>query len=88
MAKRRRALGEKAKAKPYLEALQRVQGATGASKLLAQIHLQEGSIERAISVLEAYLKIEPADGQAMTLLASSLMAQGRNARAMGSKITR
>lgn len=76
------ALGEKAKAKPYLEALQRVQGATGASKLLAQIHLQEGSIERAISVLEAYLKIEPADGQAMTLLASSLMAQGRNARAI------
>ena len=76
------ALKEKEKAKPYLEALQRVQGSTTASKLLAQIFLQEGNLDRAVAVLETYLKANPADGQAMTLLASALMAQGRNARAV------
>ncbi|WP_162241742.1 XrtA/PEP-CTERM system TPR-repeat protein PrsT [Pseudorhodoferax sp. Leaf267] len=76
------ALNEKEKAKPYLEALQRVQGATAASKLLAQIYLQESSLDRAVGVLEAYLRTQPSDGQAMTLLASVHMAQGRNARAI------
>jgi putative PEP-CTERM system TPR-repeat lipoprotein len=75
-------LGEREKAKPLLETLMRVQGPSAASKLLAQIYLQENNVERAASVLEAYLRLQPADGQAMVLLASAHMAQGRNARAI------
>jgi tetratricopeptide (TPR) repeat protein len=48
-------LGEVEKAKGYLEAFQRVQGNTPASKLLAQIYLGESRADRAIEVLEAYL---------------------------------
>lgn len=74
-------LGESEKAKFYLEAFQKVQGNTPASKLLAQIYLTEGQVDRAISVLQAYLKTNQADGQAMTLLGSALMYKGQNARA-------
>lgn len=74
-------LGESDKAKSYLEAFQKVQSNTPASKLLAQIYLTEGQIDRAILVLEAYLKTNQADGQAMTLLGSALMFKGQNARA-------
>lgn len=74
-------LGEREKAKPYLELLQRVQGASPASKLLAQIHLDEGDTDRAVLLLEAHLKAQPADAQAMTLLAAAQMARGQHARA-------
>lgn len=75
-------LGEVEKAKGYLEAFQRVQGNTPASKLLAQIYLSESRADRAVEVLEAYLKAQPGDGQAMMLIGSALMAKGQNARAM------
>lgn len=75
-------LNEREKAKEYLEAFQRAQGNTPASKLLAQIYLDEARTDRAIEVLEAYLKAQPADGQAMILLGSALMAKGHHARAV------
>ena len=76
-------LNEREKAKQYLEAFQRSQGNTPASKLLAQIYMGESSTDRAIEVLETYLKAQPADGQALTMLSAALMAKGRNARAVG-----
>lgn len=75
-------LNEREKAKSYLEAFQRVQGNTPASKLLAQIYLDESRADQAIEVLEAYLKAQPADGQAMVLLGSALMSKGHHARAV------
>ena len=75
-------LNEREKAKQYLEAFQRSQGNTPASKLLAQIYLGEVNTDRAIDVLETYLKAQPGDGQAMTMLSSALMAKGQNARAV------
>jgi len=74
-------LNEREKAKQYLEAFQKVQGNTPASKLLAQIYLGESNVDRAIEVLELYLKSQAADGQAMTLLGSALMAKGQHVRA-------
>ena len=74
-------LDEREKAKPYLELFQKVQGNSPVSKLLAQIYLGESNIARAIDVLETYAKSQPADSQALTLLASAHMAQGRHARA-------
>ncbi len=74
-------LNEREKAKQYLEAFQLSQSNTPASKLLAQIHLSESRTDRAIEVLERYLKANPADGQAMTLLAGALMSKGQHARA-------
>ncbi|MBA3033097.1 MAG: PEP-CTERM system TPR-repeat protein PrsT [Rhodocyclaceae bacterium] len=75
-------LDEREKAKGYLEAFQRVQGNTAAAKLLAQIYLGESRADRAIEVLEAYLKVQPADGQAMVLLGSAYMSKGQHARAV------
>jgi putative PEP-CTERM system TPR-repeat lipoprotein len=75
-------LGEREKAKPLLETLVRIQGPSAASKLLAQMYLEDNNVERAVSALEAYLRVQPADGQAMILLASAHMSQGRNARAI------
>ncbi|MFM9917255.1 MAG: XrtA/PEP-CTERM system TPR-repeat protein PrsT [Rhizobacter sp.] len=74
-------LNEREKAKPYLEAAQRAQPGSGVSKLLAQIYLSDKNIDRAIASLDAYLKLQPNDSQALLLLASSHMAQGRHARA-------
>jgi cellulose synthase operon protein C len=74
-------LGQREKAKPYLELLQRAHGNSAASKLLAQIYLSESNIARAVEVLESYVKAQPSDSQAMALLASAHMAQGRHARA-------
>lgn len=74
-------LNEMAKAKPYLEFFQKVQGNTPVTKLLAQIYLAEPSIDRAIELLDGYARQYPGDGQALTLLASAHMAQGRHARA-------
>lgn len=75
-------LNEREKAKPYFEAFQAVQGNTPVSKMLAQIYVSESNLDRAISVLETYLKAQPNDPQALVLLASTHMAQGRNARAI------
>lgn len=74
-------LNQREKARVYLEAFQRVQGNTPASKLLAQIYLGESHPERAIEILESYLRAQPDDGQAMILLGSALMAKGQHARA-------
>lgn len=75
-------LKEREKAKSYLEALLRVQPETPASKLLAQIYLESGEADRAVPILEAYVKAQPGDGPAITLLAASQMALGRTARAV------
>ena len=74
-------LNEREKAKPYLEAAQRGQPGSGVSKLLAQIYLSDKNVDRAIASLDEYLKLHPNDSQALLLLASSHMAQGRHARA-------
>ncbi|WP_295953997.1 XrtA/PEP-CTERM system TPR-repeat protein PrsT [Rhodoferax sp.] len=74
-------LKEPEKAKPYFESFQRVQGNSPVSKLLAQIYMSEGNFTRATELLEDYIKVQPGDGQALTLLAGANMAQGRNAKA-------
>ncbi|BDT66748.1 beta-barrel assembly-enhancing protease [Comamonadaceae bacterium OS-1] len=74
-------LNEREKARPYLEAFQRAQGATTVSKLLAQVYFAEGNVDRAIETLEGYTKAIPGDSQALVLLASAHMSQGRNAKA-------
>ncbi|WP_367849396.1 XrtA/PEP-CTERM system TPR-repeat protein PrsT [Rhodoferax sp. WC2427] len=74
-------LNEREKARPYLEAFQRAQGATTVSKLLAQVYFAEGNVDRAIETLEGYAKAVPGDSQALVLLASAHMSQGRNAKA-------
>jgi cellulose synthase operon protein C len=74
-------LGQRDKAKAYLESFQKVQGNSAVSKLLAQLYLDEPDVARAVSVLEGYVAAQPADSQALTLLASAYIAQGRNNRA-------
>lgn len=74
-------LNQSGKAKTYLEAAQRLQPGSGVSKLLAQIYLTEKNFESAIRMLEAYLRVQPGDSQAVMLLASAHMAQGRHGRA-------
>ena len=74
-------LGQREKAKQYLEYYQRIQSGSPAAKLLAQILLAEPNVPRAIDVLEAYLKGQPGDAQAMTLLASAYMTLGRHGKA-------
>ena len=74
-------LGQREKAKQYLEYFQKVQTNSPASKLLAQILIAEPNVPRAIEVLETYLKGQPGDAQAMTLLASTYITQGRHAKA-------
>lgn len=75
-------LGEREKAKPYLEAFHRLDPGGGVSKLLAQILIAQGNVDAAISALDAYLRAHPSDSQAQALLASAHMAQGRPARAV------
>ena len=74
-------LNQTEKAKPYLEAVLRQQPGSPVAKLLANVHLAERNVERAIEVLDAYLRAHPGDAQASVLLASAHMAQGRHARA-------
>lgn len=63
------------------EVAERVQNNSPVSKLLARIHLADGNSALAINVLEAYLRAQPGDGQALTLLATAHMAFGRIAKA-------
>ena len=74
-------LGEFEKARPYFEIVVRDQPGSPVAKLLAQIHLAEKNVDRAIEVLEGYLRANPRDGQALNLLASAHMSQGRHGRA-------
>lgn len=74
-------LNEPEKAKVYFEAFQKVQPDAPTAKMLAQIYLRGTDHDRAVDVLEKYLKAQPTDGQAMALLGSALMAKGQTARA-------
>ena len=74
-------LNEPEKAKVYFEAFQKVQPDAPTAKLLGQIYLRSFNYDRAVDVLERYLKAHPTDGQGMTLLGSALMAKGQYARA-------
>jgi putative PEP-CTERM system TPR-repeat lipoprotein len=74
-------LGEREKAKPLFEAFNRAQPGSPVSKLLANLYLAEGNQDRAVDMLDQYLRAFPNDSQAMALLASAHMAKGRNARA-------
>jgi putative PEP-CTERM system TPR-repeat lipoprotein len=74
-------LGEPAKAKAYLENFQRVQPGTPLVKLLAQIKLSENNPKGAASLLEEYLKAQPKDAQAKSLLASAYIGQGLHQKA-------
>ena len=74
-------LNEPEKAKVYFEAFQKVQPDAPTAKMLAQIYLRGTDQEKAVDVLEKYLKAQPTDGQAMALLGSALMAKGQTVRA-------
>ena len=74
-------LNQREKAKQYLEAFQRVQNNTPASKLLARLYQSEGNAAQAANLLETYLKAQPGDGQAMILLATAYMGMGRHSKA-------
>jgi cellulose synthase operon protein C len=74
-------LNQSEKAKQYLEAFQRVQNNSPVSKLLARIYMTDGNPGQAVSVLEPYLRAQPTDGQALTLMAAAHMAQGRHSKA-------
>lgn len=75
-------LGELEKAKPFLELASRQQPGSPLVKLLAQIALNEPNVNRAVELLDAYVKARPGDGQALLMLASAHMSQGRHARAV------
>lgn len=74
-------LNEREKAKQYLEIFQKVQGNTPTAKLLAQLYAGDNNLDRAVEVLETYLKAQPGDGQAMTQLGSALMSRGQHVKA-------
>ena len=74
-------LGNNEKAKQYLEAVLRQGAGSPVAKVLAQIYLSEKRYDKAGEVLDGYLRGAPNDGQALALLASAQMAQGRYARA-------
>lgn len=74
-------LNQLEKAKAYLEAVQRAQPGSSVAKLLAQIYFLDKNTDRAIAALEPYLKAHPNDSQALLLLSSAQMAQGRYGRA-------
>lgn len=76
-------LGELEKAKPYLELASRQQAGNPLNKLLAQIALAEPNPSRATELLEGYVKARPGDGQALLMLASTYMTQGKHDRAAG-----
>lgn len=74
-------LNEFEKAKPYLEYALRQQPNSPLTKMLAQVALNEPNFSRAVELLETYLKLRPGDGQALVMLASAHMAQGRHTKA-------
>ena len=74
-------LKEPEKALIYFETFQKVQADAPTAKLLAQIYLRTSNFDRAVDVLERYLKAQPTDGQALALLGSALMGKGQTVRA-------
>lgn len=74
-------LNELAKARQYLEAFLKVQPNSPVVRLLARIQMTEGNTALAIPLLETYLRNNPDDGQALSLLGSAYMSQGKTARA-------
>lgn len=75
-------LGELEKSRPFLELAARQQPGSPLNKLLAQIAIVEPNVNRAIELLDAYVKVRPTDGQALLMLATAHMSQGRHARAV------
>ncbi|WP_457446264.1 XrtA/PEP-CTERM system TPR-repeat protein PrsT [Roseateles sp. P5_E4] len=75
-------LGELEKSKPFLELASRQQPGSPLVKLLAQVALKEPNVNRAVELLDAYVKARPGDGQALLMLASAHMSQGRHSRAV------
>ncbi|MCA0241857.1 MAG: PEP-CTERM system TPR-repeat protein PrsT [Proteobacteria bacterium] len=75
-------LNEIEKAKPYLEGVLREQPGSPAAKVLARIQLQQRDFGRAVEALDNYRRQQPRDPQAIVLLASAHIGQGRHARAI------
>jgi len=75
------ALGEYEKAKPYLDMAYRQQPGSALAKVVAQIAIAEPNPTRAVEVLDDYLKARPNDAQALLMLASVHMSQGRYSKA-------
>lgn len=75
-------LGQREKAKPYLEGVLRSQPGNGVAKVLANIHLADRNVDAAIGVLDSYLRAVPGDAQALLLLANAHLGQGRAARSV------
>jgi putative PEP-CTERM system TPR-repeat lipoprotein len=74
-------LGELGKAKPYLELAARQQPGSPLLKLLAHIAIAEPDLNRAQDLLEEYTRSHPGDGQALLMLASLYVSQGRGEKA-------
>lgn len=74
-------LNEFAKARQYLEAFLKVQPNSPAVRLLARIHMSEGNTALAVPLLETYIRANPDDGLALSLLGTAYMSQGKAARA-------
>lgn len=74
-------LGELEKSKPFLELATRQQPGNPLVKLLAQAAIAEPNLNRATELLDGYVRARPGDGQALLMLASVYMSQGKHARA-------
>lgn len=74
-------LGQREKARPYLESVLRAYPGHAVAKVLANIYMADRNVDSAIEVLGSYSRANPADRQALVLLASAHMAQGRHGRA-------
>lgn len=75
-------LGQREKAKPYLEGVLRGDPSHTVAKVLANIHLADRNADAAIGVLDSYLRARPGDLQAQLLLGKAHLSQGRAARAV------
>ena len=53
----------------------------GPDALLARIHMNEGNTALVVPLLETYIRSNPDDGLALSLLGSAYMSQGKAARA-------
>lgn len=74
-------LAEFEKSKPYLQLAARQQPGSPLLKLLARIALSESNPSQAQELLEEYTRARPNDSQALLMLASLHINQGRGARA-------
>jgi cellulose synthase operon protein C len=75
-------LGQREKAKPYLEGVLRSDPGNTVAKVLANIHLADRNPDAAIQVLDSYLRYRAGDPQAQLLLANAHLGQGRAMRAV------